>query len=111
MDWILELWLAELQPRLDKLWSSLDFWRALALGLLTLLAALASFREPLLRRLMRRGLAPRDRELFGRLLQVLPADGSIAFIGGADFGNASCAGKKIKALAESSKARRATSRG
>ncbi len=88
MDWILDLWLAELQPRLEQLWSSLDFWRALALGLLTFLAALAAFREPLLRRLMRRGLAPRDRELFGRLLQVLPADGSIAFIGAADFGNA-----------------------
>ena len=47
MDWILDLWLAELQPRLEQLWSSLDFWRALALGLLTLLAALAAFREPL----------------------------------------------------------------
>ncbi len=88
MDWILDLWHAELQPRLDTLWSSLDFWRTLALGLLTFPAALAAFREPLLRRLMRRGLAPRDRELFGRLLQVLPADGSIAFIGGADFGRA-----------------------
>ncbi|MBK6395526.1 MAG: hypothetical protein IPF73_13255 [Betaproteobacteria bacterium] len=88
MDWILDLWLAELQPRLEQLWSSLDFWRALALGLLTFLAALAAFREPLLRRLMRRGLAPRDRELFRRLLQVLPAEGSIAFIGNADFGNA-----------------------
>lgn len=86
MDWILDLWLAELQPRLEQLWSSLDFWRALALGLLTLLAALLAFREPLLRRLTHRGLAPRDRELFGRLLQVLPAEGSIAFIGGADFG-------------------------
>jgi hypothetical protein len=88
MDWLLDLWLAELQPRLEQLWSSLDFWRALALGLLTFLAAVAAFREPLLRRLMHRGLAPRDRELFGRLLQVLPADGSIAFIAGADFGNA-----------------------
>jgi hypothetical protein len=88
MDWILDLWLAELQPRLEPLWSSLDFWRALALGLLTFLAALAAFREPLLRRLARRALVPRDRELFGRLLEVLPADGSIAFIGGADFGNA-----------------------
>ncbi len=56
--------------------------------LLTFLAALAAFREPLLRRLTRRGLAPRDRELFGRLLRVLPAEGSIAFIGNADFGNA-----------------------
>ncbi|MBK7331200.1 MAG: hypothetical protein IPI87_01810 [Betaproteobacteria bacterium] len=88
MDWLLDLWLAELQPRLEQLWSSLDFWRALALGLLTFLAALAAFRKPLLRRLTRRGLAPRDRELFRRLLQVLPAEGSIAFIGNADFGNA-----------------------
>ena len=88
MDWLLDLWLAELQPRLEQLWSSLDFWRALALGLLTFLAALLAFREPLLRRLTHRGLAPRDRELFGRLLQVLPAEGSIAFLEGADFGRA-----------------------
>ena len=88
MDWLLDLWLAELQPRLEQLWSSLDFWRTLALGLLTLLAALAAFRETLLRRLTRRGLAPRDRELFGRLLRVLPAEGSIAFLEGADFGRA-----------------------
>ena len=88
MDWLLDLWLAQLQPRLEQLWNSLGFWRTLALGLLTFLAALAAFRKPLLRRLTRRGLAPRDRELFRRLLQVLPAEGSIAFIGNADFGNA-----------------------
>ena len=88
MDWLLDLWLAELRPRLEQLWSSLDFWRALALALFTILAALAPFRETLLRRLTRRGLAPRDRELFGRLLQVLPAEGSIAFLEGADFGRA-----------------------
>lgn len=88
MDWLIDLWLAQLQPRLEQLWNSLGFWRTLALGLLTFLAALAAFREPLLRRLTRRGLASRDRELFGRLLEVLPAEGSIAFIGGADFGRA-----------------------
>jgi len=88
MDWLLELWPAQLQPRLDHLWNSLDFWRALALGLVTLLAALATFRKPLLQRLTRRGLAPRDRELFRRFLEVLPSEGSIAFLGNADFGNA-----------------------
>ena len=88
MDWILDLWLAELQPRLEQLWSSLDFWRALALGLLTFLAALLARAGCRRFRGRRRGLAPRARELFRRLRQVLPADGSIAFIGGADFGNA-----------------------
>lgn len=88
MDRLVELWLTQLQPQLAHLWISPDFWRTLALGLLTLLAALAVFRKPLLERLTRRGLAPRDRELFGRLLRVLPSDGDIAFIGALDFGRA-----------------------
>ncbi len=86
MDWLAELLRTQLQPQLAHLWGSLDVWRTLALGQMTLLVALAAFRKPLLRRLTRRGLAPHDRELFGRLLRVLPSEGSIAFLEAFDFG-------------------------
>ena len=88
MDWLAELLRTQLQPQLAHLWGSLDVWRNLALGLMTLLAALAAFRKPLLRRLTHRGLAPRDRELFARLLGVLPSEGIIAFLEELDFGRA-----------------------